>query len=103
MTLHPSLAPRVVAGCRAGRMILTPTEAENVYHYLVRQPRTAVALLDGSVIEVRLVPVTILDPQQDPDLDFLSELDPDEEWTRPHLDSYLEGLLDADDLRRLLP
>lgn len=94
MTLHPSLAARVVEGARAGSLILTIDESRDLLDYLAGSPRAAVMTPLG-MLEIRELPVTVLD-----DLP-LPAGPPDEEWIRQLVASFAEGLLDADDVERL--
>lgn len=100
--LHPTLAARVIAQAREGSLVLTLHESRDLLDHLVESPRASVATPLG-VVEIRSLPIHVLDPVDEPDLDFLDVLDDDVAWMRSHLASYLEGLLDVDDLRRLLP
>lgn len=103
MTLPPSLASRVVRGAVAGRLVLTFDESKRLFSYLSGHPQASVVDRNGNAAPIVEIPLSILDPVDDPDLDFLTELDADVAWMKPHLVSFLEGLLDVDDLERLLP
>lgn len=94
MTLHPSLAARVVEGARAGSLILTIDESRDLLDHLAGSPHASVATPLG-VLEIRTLPVHVLEP---PTLD---PCPPDEEWIRQLVASFAEGLLDADDVERL--
>jgi hypothetical protein len=94
MTLHPSLAARVVEGARAGSLILTLDESRDLLDHLADHPHASVATPLG-VLEIRELPVHVLaDPPLDP-------CDPVDEWTRQIVASFAEGLIDADDVERL--
>lgn len=95
------LANRVVAGAEAGRLVLTLAEASDLLEYLAEQPRAVVHVTTPTphLVTIAALPVTILDTAEDRSLDYLAALD---EPDRSHLSSWAEGLLEADDVRRLL-
>lgn len=95
------LANRIVAGATAGRLVLTLHEATELLGYLAEQPHAAVHVTDPvpHLVAIAALPVTVLDPGEHPDMNFLTHLDEPE---RSHLSSWAEGLLEVDDVRRLL-
>lgn len=93
--MNAHLAHLIVSGADAGRVVLTLHEAGALLDYLTEQPHATV-IVDGNPVEIRHLPIHVLDPNL---IDYLSDVD---EPARTHLASWAEGLLDGDDLARLL-
>lgn len=89
--MTPALVARLIEGARAGSLALTRSEATELVSTM--HPRAAV-IVDGNPVELRSLPWHVF-----PDhVAELPELDP---WRRQAHESMVEGLIDAEDQRRL--
>jgi uncharacterized protein involved in exopolysaccharide biosynthesis len=87
----PALVARLIEGARAGSLALTRTEAVALVREIT--PGAAV-IVDGRPVDLRSIPWHVF-----PDhVAELPELDP---WRRQAHESLVEGLIDAEDQRRL--
>lgn len=90
--MRTSTIVRLVEGAQAGSLVLTRSEAVELFAELT--PRAAV-IIAGNVVEIRSIPWHVL-PDDPADL---LELDP---WRAQLHASLVEGLINPDDHRHLL-
>lgn len=99
MTVSPALAERIIAGAKAGRLLLLLTEVADM---LDNVPPDLTVITPSGAVRVMELPVTVMDPYDPhPDLHLDDERNRLEEWRDQLVASVAEDLIDADDAERL--
>jgi len=99
MTLTNDLAGRIIAGARAGSLLLTIAEVKQMIDNV--HPDTAL-IIDGAPVRVIDVPVIVVDDLDPyPNLHLDDERNRLEAWRDQLTASVAEDLIDADDVERL--
>lgn len=99
MTVSPALAARLIAGAKAGRLLLTLDESRDMLNNV--HPLTSVTV-DGIPRLLTDIPITIIDDLDPyPNLHLVDERNRLEEWHDQLTASLTDDLIDADDVERL--